>query len=254
MSSDVAIEINEASKVYEGARRVEALRGVNLVAKSGSFSVLLGPSGCGKSTLLNAIAGFETVTAGSVRVFGAAVRGPGPKRAVVFQDASLLPWFTVRENILLSARVSGDNSGAIYDFATQLINRVGLAGFEDHYPAELSGGMRQRVSIGRALLMRPDVLLMDEPFGALDAQTRLQMQELLLGVWEEFRTTVVFITHDIDEAILLADEVHVMSARPGRIQLSMKVELTRPRHADLITDPGFNVIRRQIFDCIRAHV
>jgi NitT/TauT family transport system ATP-binding protein len=254
MSPDVAIEINEASKVYEGERRLEALRGVSLVAKSGSFTAILGPSGCGKSTLLSAIAGFETVTEGSIRVFGEAVRGPGPKRAVVFQDASLLPWLTVRENILLSARVSGDNSGAIYDFATRLINRVGLAGFEGHYPAELSGGMRQRVSIGRALLMRPDVLLMDEPFGALDAQTRLQMQELLLDIWEEFRTTVIFITHDIDEAILLADEVHVMSARPGRIQMSMNVELKRPRHADLITEPNFNVIRRQIFDCIRAHV
>jgi len=254
MSPDVAIEINAASMVYHGERRVEALRDVNFIAKPGSFSAILGPSGCGKSTLLNAIAGFETVTAGSIRVFGAAVEGPGPKRAVVFQDASLLPWFTVRENIMLSARISGDHSGAISDFATQLITRVGLTGFEDHYPAELSGGMRQRVSIGRALLMRPDVLLMDEPFGALDAQTRLQMQELLLDIWEEFRTTVVFITHDIDEAILLADEVHVMSARPGRIQMSMRVELERPRHADLITDPNFNVMRRRIFDCIRARV
>jgi NitT/TauT family transport system ATP-binding protein len=254
MSPEVAIEINATSMVYQGERRVEALRDVNLVARPGSFSAILGPSGCGKSTLLNAIAGFETVTAGSIRVFGAAVEGPGPKRAVVFQDASLLPWFTVRENIMLSARISGDHSRAVHDFATQLITRVGLTGFEDHYPAELSGGMRQRVSIGRALLMRPDVLLMDEPFGALDAQTRLQMQELLLDIWEEFRTTVVFITHDIDEAILLADEVHVMSARPGRIQMSMRVELERPRHADLITDPNFNVMRRRIFDCIRARV
>jgi NitT/TauT family transport system ATP-binding protein len=254
MSPDLAIEINQASKVYQGSRRVEALSGVDLVAKAGSFSAILGPSGCGKSTLLNTLAGFETVTTGSVDIFGVPVRGPGPKRAVVFQEASLLPWFSVRENVLLSARVSGDNSGAIYDFATLLIARVGLAGFEDHYPAELSGGMRQRVGIARALLMRPDVLLMDEPFGALDAQTRLQMQQLLLDVWEEYRTTVVFITHDIDEAILLADEVHVMSARPGRIQMSIKVELKRPRHVDLITDPSFNVIRRQIFDCIRAHV
>jgi len=254
MSPDVAIEINQASKVYEGARRVEALSGVDLVARAGSFSAILGPSGCGKSTLLNALAGFETVTTGSVRIFGAPVRGPGPKRAVVFQEASLLPWFSVRENILLSARVSGDNSGAISDFANRLIARVGLAGFEDHLPAELSGGMRQRVGIARGLLMRPDVLLMDEPFGALDAQTRLQMQELLLDVWEEYRTTVVFITHDIDEAILLADEVHVMSVRPGRIKMSIKVELKRPRHVDLITNPSFNVIRRQIFDCIRADV
>lgn len=253
MNHEAAFEIRNAFKVYQGARRVEALGGVNLVARSGSFSAVLGPSGCGKSTLLNALAGFESVTAGTVEVSGREVRGPGPKRAVVFQDASLLPWFTVRENILLSAKVRGDNSGAIYDQANLLISRVGLAGFEGHYPAELSGGMRQRVGIARALLMRPDVLLMDEPFGALDAQTRLQMQELLLDVWEEYRTTVVFITHDIDEAILLADEVHVMSARPGRIEMSVTVELSRPRHVDLITSVKFNDIRRQIFECIRAH-
>jgi len=253
VNHDVAFEIRNASKIYQGARRVEALGGVNLIAKPGSFSAVLGPSGCGKSTLLNALAGFESVTTGTVEVFGQEVRGPGPKRAVVFQDASLLPWFTIRENILLSAKVRGDNSGKIYDQANLLIERVGLAGFEDHYPAELSGGMRQRVGIARALLMRPDVLLMDEPFGALDAQTRLQMQELLLDVWEEYRTTVVFITHDIDEAILLADVVHVMSARPGRIEMSIEVDLSRPRSVDLIMSANFNIIRRQIFDCIRAH-
>jgi NitT/TauT family transport system ATP-binding protein len=253
MPPETAFEIRNVSKIYDGARRLEALSGVNLVAAKGSFSAILGPSGCGKSTLLNALAGFESVTSGVVEVHGDVVRGPGPKRAVVFQEASLLPWFTVRENILLSARVRGDNSGAIYDQANLLIARVGLAGFEDHYPRELSGGMRQRVGIARALLMRPDVLLMDEPFGALDAQTRLQMQELLLDVWEEYRTTVVFVTHDIDEAILLADDVHVMSARPGRIEMSISVDLDRPRHVDLITSPDFNVIRRRIFDCIRAH-
>jgi NitT/TauT family transport system ATP-binding protein len=251
--AEAAFDIRNVSKIYDGARRLEALSGVNLVADKGSFSAILGPSGCGKSTLLNALAGFESVTSGAVQVFGEIVRGPGPKRAVVFQEASLLPWFTVRENVLLSARVRGDNSGAIYDRANLLITRVGLAGFEDHYPAELSGGMRQRVGIARALLMRPDVLLMDEPFGALDAQTRLQMQELLLDVWEEYRTTVVFVTHDIDEAILLADEVHVMSARPGRIEMSIRVDLERPRKIDLITSADFNVIRRRIFDCIRAH-
>jgi len=254
MHDEPAFEIRDLSKTYHGARTVDALSGINLHAKAGSFSTLLGPSGCGKSTLLNVLAGFETVTAGSVHVFGQRVQKPGPKRAVVFQEASLLPWLTVRQNVLLSTKVKGEISGAVYDQATILVARVGLAGFEDHYPAELSGGMRQRVGIARALLMRPDILLMDEPFGALDAQTRLHMQELLLDVWEEYRITVLFITHDIDEAVLLADEVHVMSARPGRIEMSVKVDLERPRHVDLITSARFNVIRRQIFDCIRSQI
>jgi NitT/TauT family transport system ATP-binding protein len=232
MSPDLAIEIKQASKVFQGARRVEALSGVDLVAKAGSFSAILGPSGCGKSTLLNALAGFETVTAGSVNIFGVPVQGPGPKRAVVFQEASLLPWFSVRENVLLSARVSGDNSGAIYDFANLLIARVGLAGFEDHYPAELSGGMRQRVGIARALLMRPDVLLMDEPFGALDAMTRDDMNLELLRIWGEksdTRKTIIFVTHSIPEAVFLADRVIVMSPRPGRVAEITGIDLPRPR-------------------------
>jgi NitT/TauT family transport system ATP-binding protein len=252
MSDQVAIEVRNLGKTYNGARCVDALSGLNLDAAPGSFSVVLGPSGCGKSTLLSVLAGFEMATAGSVRVFGQPVRKPGPKRAVVFQEASLLPWLTVQQNIRLSGTVRGDNSAATREQTDMLIARVGLAGFEQHFPAELSGGMRQRVGIARALLMRPDVLLMDEPFGALDAQTRLQMQELLLNVWEEYRITVLFITHDIDEAVLLADEVHVMSGRPGRIEMSVTVGLERPRHVDIITSAAFNVIRRQIFDCIRA--
>jgi len=248
-----AIELKSVSKIYQGMRRVEALVDVDLTVQEGSFCAILGPSGCGKSTLLNALAGFEAVTDGLVSVRGRRIVGPDPKRAVVFQEASLLPWYTIRQNVLLSAKVRGDVSGATYDAATLLIRRVGLAGFEDHYPAELSGGMRQRVGIARALLMKPDILLMDEPFGALDAQTRLQMQALLLSVWEEYRITVVFITHDIDEAILLADEVHLMSARPGRIESSIRVGLERPRNIDLITSSEFNLIRRRMFDGIRAH-
>ena len=186
-------------------------------------------------------------------VFGAPVRAPGPQRAVVFQEPALFPWLSVWENVVFAPKLAGRKRAEYEAPAREFLATVGLAGFERHLPDQLSGGMKQRVALARALLMRPQVLLMDEPFGALDAQTRLQMQELLLQVWDRYRKTIVFITHDIDEAILLADTVYVMSARPGRIQARIPIDLPRPRGLSLLTEPAFNALKREIFELIRGH-
>lgn len=248
-----AIALRQVDKIYEGGGRlVTALDSIDLDVAPGTFAAILGPSGCGKSTLLNLVAGFEAPSAGAVTVFGQTVRKPGPQRAVVFQEAALFPWLSVWDNLVFPATIAGTPKAEYEDLARELIITVGLAGFEKHWPDQLSGGMRQRVGLARALLMRPQVLLMDEPFGALDAQTRLQMQELLLSVWERYRKTIVFITHDIDEAVLLADTVHVMSARPGRMQARIDIDLPRPRSIDLLTQDRFNTLRREIFSLIRG--
>ncbi len=239
-------------KRYEGRRSVvQALDAIDLEIADREFAVLLGPSGCGKSTLLNILAGFESVSAGSVRVFGDTVSRPGPDRAVVFQEAALFPWLSVRDNVAFAPRLKGLSRRASADVAREALTQVGLGPFEDALPDQLSGGMKQRVGIARALVMEPRVLLMDEPFGALDAQTRLSMQELLLGVWERRRKTVLFITHDIDEAILLADTLYVMSARPGRIKARIPVDLPRPRNLDMLASSVFNPLRRQVMQLIR---
>ncbi len=249
-----AITAARVGKVYDGrAGRVAALDGIDVNIAEGEFAAVLGPSGCGKSTLLNLVAGFEAPSEGTITVFGAPVRKPGPQRAVVFQESALFPWLSVWENVVFAPKLAGKKRADYEDAAREFLETVGLAGFERHLPDQLSGGMKQRVGIARALLMRPQVLLMDEPFGALDAQTRLQMQELLLQVWDRYRKTIVFITHDIDEAILLADTVHVMSARPGRIQARIPVTLPRPRGLSLLTEPAFNVLKREIFELIRGH-
>jgi len=248
-----AILLRDIQKRYgEGAGAVNALDGIDLAIAEGEFVAMLGPSGCGKSTLMNLVAGFEAPTAGRVSVFGQPVGKPGPERAVVFQEAALFPWLTVWDNIVFSAKLAGTPKAAYGERAREFIAAVGLGGFEQHLPDQLSGGMKQRVGIARALLMDPQVLLMDEPFGALDAQTRLQMQALLLSIWDRYRKTVVFITHDIDEAILLADTVYVMSARPGRIRTRLPIDLPRPRSVDLVTDQSFNALRRRIFEEIRG--
>lgn len=248
----VALTLQTVDKIYEGKHAVHALSGINLTIPDGQFAAILGPSGCGKSTLLNIVAGFEEATTGDVRVFGKAVDGPAPERAVVFQEPALFPWLTVWKNVVFSPELRGLPKSTYVDQAREYIATVGLTGFEQHLPSQLSGGMKQRVGIARALLMEPRVLLMDEPFGALDAQTRLQMQELLLSVWEKHRRTVIFITHDIDEAILLADVVYVMSVRPGRLSFRLPIDLPRPRAVDLVTDEKFNALRRQIFAEIRG--
>ena len=248
-----AITLERIGKTYDaGKQTVAALDCIDVTIREGEFVAILGPSGCGKSTLLNLIAGFEAPSAGDLRVFGQTVQAPGPQRAVVFQEPALFPWLSVWENVVFGPKLAGRPASEYADAANEFIASVGLSGFEKHLPDQLSGGMKQRVGIARALLMRPQVLLMDEPFGALDAQTRLQMQELLLKLWDRYRKTVLFITHDIDEAILLADTVYVMSARPGRMQARLPVNLPRPRTLDLLTGQGFNTLKREIFGLIRG--
>ncbi|MFN6999350.1 ABC transporter ATP-binding protein [Elioraea tepidiphila] len=247
-----AVAIRGLRKVFDGrAGAVEALAAIDMTLAEGEFACILGPSGCGKSTLLNVIAGFEAPTEGSATVFGTPVAAPGPERAVVFQEASLFPWLSVWDNVTFGPRMLGRPKAETDALARRFLDLVGLAGFERHLPDQLSGGMKQRVGIARCLILNPRVYLMDEPFGALDAQTRMQMQELLTHVWDEARGTVLFITHDIDEAIFLADTVYVMTARPGRMRSRIVIDLPRPRSIELLTDPRFNALRADILRQIR---
>jgi NitT/TauT family transport system ATP-binding protein len=246
-----AIKIEKLDKTYPGDPPVQALSAVDLEVQPGEFVALLGPSGCGKSTLLNLIAGFEKDNGGLLHVHGKAVDKPGPDRGVVFQEAALFPWLTVWENVIFGPKTQGlppkDYEGRAHD----MLRIVGLSDFKNHLPVQLSGGMRQRVGIARILTLGSQVLLMDEPFGALDAQTRLSMQELLLSVWQQLKPTIVFVTHDIDEALFLADTVYVMSARPGRIQARVDVALQRPRSIEDTTSESFNAMKREILRQIR---
>ena len=235
-----------------GKDRHIAVKETTIEILPGEFVCILGPSGCGKSTLLNSIAGYVTPSSGRVLVDDDEVRGPGPDRGMVFQQYSLFPWKTVRENIAFGPRIRGASKQETGATTNTFLEMVGLAKFASRYPAELSGGMQQRVGIARALANYPRVLLMDEPFGALDSQTRHMMQESLLKIWTEFNTTVLFVTHDIDEAVFLADRVLVMSASPGSIIADIKVDLPRPRHADLIIDPQFIAFKRECQDYIKA--
>jgi ABC-type nitrate/sulfonate/bicarbonate transport system ATPase subunit len=228
-----------------GGRPTEALSRTDLEVVENDFIVILGPSGCGKSTLLRIIAGLEKPTTGRVTIDGQAVAGPGPDRGMVFQSYTLFPWLTVEQNILFGARATAER-------ARQLIASVGLRGFEQHYPKMLSGGMQQRTALARALANDPRILLLDEPFGALDNQTRALMQELLLGIWEADRKTVLFVTHDIDEAIFMANRVVVLSARPGRVKADVKIDLPHPRHYKMKTTPQFSAYKAQLTEEIRA--
>ena len=232
-------------------RRVEAVRRFTLMTTPGEFVALLGPSGCGKTTVLNAIAGFVPPTVGRVVVDGEQVTEPGADRGMVFQQHSLFPWKTVLGNVEFGLKMRGIGPRERASQARAYLNLVGLTGFERAYPGELSGGMQQRVGIARVLVNRPRVMLMDEPFGALDAQTRLAMQELLLGVWREVKTTVLFVTHDIDEAIFLADRVVVMTARPGQVRDLVPVKLTRPRPAEVIATPEFMALKARVLAQVR---
>ena len=222
---------------------VIALDGIDLEIGDNEFLTVLGPSGCGKTTLLNIVASFETATGGEVRVDGEPVRKPGPDRGVVFQEYALFPWLTVQQNVEFGLRERGTPRSERKERVRLQIASVGLSGFERRYPHELSGGMRQRVALARVLVNDPKILLMDEPFAALDAQTRSMMQQELLGVWSAERRTAIFITHNIEEAILLGDRVVVMTARPGRIKEIVAIELPRPRD---VTSAEFNEIRRRI--------
>jgi NitT/TauT family transport system ATP-binding protein len=229
-----------------------AIDDLSLDVPPGEFVCILGPSGCGKSTVLNAIAGFMSPGSGRLAVDGEPVAKPGADRGMVFQQPTLFPWKTVLENIAFGPLMSGRAWADAESTARSFMGMVGLLGFEKHYPAQLSGGMQQRVGIARALANHPRVLLMDEPFGALDAQTRAMMQEALLGIWNEFHTTVLFVTHDIDEAVFLGDRVVVMSASPGRILADIRGELPRPRVPDIAFTPEFIRIKKQCFDLIRT--
>ncbi|MDE2599583.1 MAG: ABC transporter ATP-binding protein [Rhodocyclaceae bacterium] len=240
------IEINGVGiELGRGADRFEAVRNLDLDIPAGQFVCLLGPSGCGKSTLLGAIAGHIRATHGAVRLDGERINGPHPDRGLVFQHHTLFPWKKVIDNVAFGLKMKGVAKAERNKRALELIKLVGLGGFENRYPAQLSGGMQQRVEIARVLINHPRVLLMDEPFGALDALTRNMMQELLLEVWEKIRTTVVFVTHDIDEALFLADRVIVMTHRPGRLLADIPIGFPRPRNRDLLTAPEFVAIKRQ---------
>ena len=239
------IEIDHVHmEVGDGPGRFEALHDVSLRIEPGEFVCLLGPSGCGKSTLLGALAGHLAPARGTLRVDGALVDGPHPDRGLVFQQHTLFPWQRVIDNVAFGLKMKGVARAARHARAHALLASVGLAGFESRWPSQLSGGMQQRVEIARVLINEPRVLLMDEPFGALDALTRARMQQLLLDVWSRFRTTVVFVTHDIDEALFLADRLLVMSARPGRIVEDLRLDFPRPRDADLVTAPDFAALKR----------
>jgi NitT/TauT family transport system ATP-binding protein len=246
------IDIKGLGKVFSiGEQTVQALRGVNLTIKKGEFVCLIGASGCGKSTLLRIMAGFETASSGSVNMYGKPIDGPSPERGMVFQDYGLFPWLTVKENIGFGQRQRNLPKANLEEISAYYTDMVGLTKFADFYPGQLSGGMKQRVAIARVLANDCEVLLMDEPFGALDALTREKLQQDLLEIWGRTKVTVVFVTHAVEEAVLLSDRVVVMTAGPGRIEEDIKLELARPRD---ITAVEFNSVRRDITQYLTSHV
>lgn len=243
------LTIENLTKTYgAGDKLVTALDKTCMDVRDGEFAVVVGPSGCGKSTLLNIVAGLESPGQGRVELDGAPIAGPGAQRGMVFQSYTLFPWLTVRKNVEFGLRIKGLPQTERAEIARRYVDLVGLSEFENALPKELSGGMKQRVAIARVLANKPRMLLMDEPFGALDAQTRLLLQELLLDVWRKEQATVLFITHDIDEAILLGDRVFVMSKRPGRIVEEVRIDLERPRDHTLTVSPRFAELKKRVMD------
>jgi NitT/TauT family transport system ATP-binding protein len=230
---------------------ITALEGISFEVRDQEFAVLVGTSGCGKSTILRLVAGLVPPTEGQVLLDGRAISGPGADRGMVFQSYTLFPWLTIQQNVEFGPRLRGAPPAERAAVSRRYLAQVGLRGFERVYPKELSGGMMQRVAIARALANDPAVLLMDEPFGALDAQTRVLMGELLLRVWDGAAKTVLFVTHDIEEALFLGDRVFVMTARPGRIREEILVPLPRPRTVDMLTSDTFVGLKRQVMDLIR---
>ncbi len=249
-----SIEINRVSLSFparQGRQRV--LEDISLTIAPGEFVVLLGPSGCGKSTILNLIAGFERPNNGNIQCQGHPILAPGPDRGMVFQQANLFPWLTVRDNVSFGPRMQGAAPEKVRPETQKFLKLVGLQGFEDHYPWQLSGGMKQRVAMARAWLPNPDVLLMDEPFGALDAQTRLMMQELLLSAWQQTGTTILFVTHDVEEALFLADRILIMSAHPGRIVDEIRLPFGRQRDIETLAQvEGYSEIKQRVLHRVRS--
>lgn len=246
------LEIQDVGKIFKTkSGETTALERTSFTIEDGEFVTILGPSGCGKSTVLRIVAGLEEATSGKVLLDGQPVEGPGPDRGMVFQSYTLYPWLTVKENITFGLKLKGASQKVRNDLARHYLQLIGLEGFENHYPVQLSGGMKQRVAIARALANDPKVLLMDEPFGALDAQTRNIMQEVLLKAWEESKKTILFITHDVDESIFLADSVYVMTARPGRLKKKMPIDLARPRDFSVKGTPEFATYKEELLGLIR---
>ena len=244
---DVLLDVKHLGKNFEGANgTIKALQDVSFQVHRREFITVIGPSGCGKSTLVRLLAGLETASGGVVELSGEPVVDPGPGRGMVFQGYTLFPWLTVKRNIMFGLQMQGLSDANAEGEALQWIDLIGLDRFAEHYPHQLSGGMKQRVAIARALATRPKILLMDEPFGALDAQTRAKMQRYLLEIWRNIDITIIFITHDLDEAIYLADRILVLDAHPGRVHDFIEVPVPRPRHPAQTADPTFVALKQHI--------
>jgi NitT/TauT family transport system ATP-binding protein len=249
----VALEATGVRKSYaKDGRSLAVLDVERFTVRDGEFVTIIGPSGCGKSTLLHIMGGFIQAEAGAISVHGRQVKGPGPDRGMMFQEFALFPWKTVAGNVAWGLEAQGFPKREVEETVTRYLALIGLAEFRNHYPAELSGGMKQRVALARVLAFDPEVLLMDEPFGALDAQTRESMQEELTRLWERTGKTIVFVTHDIDEAVYLGDRVVVLTARPGRIREEVKIELPRPRSLEVKKSAQCHEYRNYIWDSIRT--
>jgi ABC-type nitrate/sulfonate/bicarbonate transport system ATPase subunit len=252
MEEPTKLHIHNVSKIYRSdGQEVLAIDEIDLKIKNKEFATILGPSGCGKSTLLRIVAGLIKPTKGIVRLDGNVISRPGQDRGMVFQSYTLFPWLTVKENIQFGLEISGMPKAEQEQIAQEFVEKVGLRGFEKSYPKGLSGGMKQRVAIARALANNPAILLLDEPFGALDAQTRALMQELLTQIWEELHKTILFVTHDVEEAIFLSDRVFIMTARPGKIKAEIDIPLERPRSYEIKATESFLNLKRQALALIR---
>ncbi len=248
----IALEAAGVRKTYaKDGRSIAVLDVERFAVREGEFVTVIGPSGCGKSTLLHIMGGFIPAESGTIRVYGNAVNGPGPDRGMMFQEFALFPWKTVAGNVAWGLEAQGFSKEKITKSVDQHLAMIGLTEVRNHYPAELSGGMKQRVALARVLAFNPKVLLMDEPFGALDAQTRETMQEQVTRIWERTGKTIVFVTHDIEEAVFLGDRVIVLSARPGRIREDIRIELPRPRTLEIKKSQQCHEYRNTIWDLIR---
>ncbi|MGD8785536.1 MAG: ABC transporter ATP-binding protein [Thioalkalispiraceae bacterium] len=247
----VILEVEGLQKDFESTQgHITALNDINFKTHRREFVCVIGPSGCGKSTLIRILAGLENKTSGRVLLEGREVSGPGPDRGMVFQGYTLFPWLTVKRNVMFGLEVSGQGKFIAEEEARQWIELVGLSKFEDSYPHQLSGGMKQRVAIARALANQPRILLMDEPFGALDAQTRAKMQAYLMEIWKNIDVTILFITHDLDEAIYLADRILVLKAHPGEVQELIEVPVPQPRSPEQLLSPEFLATKKRLEDLI----